>query len=199
MSKKRGQFSADDLKIWRQVAETAKPLRAEKRSIQTEVKAPKPVSSKARLLSGSTAKPRPTPEPSVRLDLAKDPMQHLKDQPAQMDAKKHRRMKRGKLKPDAKIDLHGLTLDRAHKALTDFLLTAHGRGDRLVLVVTGKGRDPEIHHGAVPGRKGVLRQSVPRWLSLPPLSGIVLQITPASQRHGGEGAYYVYLKRVRAK
>jgi DNA-nicking Smr family endonuclease len=89
-----------------------------------------------------------------------------------------------------------MTQDRAHSALTGFVLRAHREDKRLVLVITGKGRDSD-EGDIMPVRRGVLRHQVPHWLSVPPLSGIVLQVTPAHLRHGGGGAYYVYLRRHR--
>jgi DNA-nicking Smr family endonuclease len=89
-----------------------------------------------------------------------------------------------------------MTLDQAHGALTAFILRAHGAGKRLVLIVTGKGKDRDIG-GPIPVRYGVLRHNVPHWLRLPPLTQLVLQVTKAHTRHGGGGAYYVYLRRQR--
>ncbi|MEM9010127.1 MAG: Smr/MutS family protein [Pseudomonadota bacterium] len=106
------------------------------------------------------------------------------------------KLRRGRLDPDARIDLHGMTAARAHAALTRFLLTAHQRADRLILVITGKGR-AEASAGLIPGEGGVLRRAVPHWLEEPPLRPIVLHIMPAHARHGGNGALYVYLRRVR--
>ena len=65
-----------------------------------------------------------------------------------------------------------------------------------MLVVTGKGKDRD-EPGPIPTPRGVLRHRVPQWLALPPLSQAVLQVTPAHISHGGEGAYYVYLRRGR--
>ena len=113
-----------------------------------------------------------------------------------MDRKAFDQMKRGKLRPEGKIDLHGMTLDRAHPALTRFILGAQAQGKRLVLVVTGKGKQRD-DGGPIPVRFGVLRRQVPQWLSLPPMSSVVLQVTQAHLRHGGSGAYYVYLRRTR--
>ena len=48
-----------------------------------------------------------------------------------------------------------------------------------------------------PRRHGILRHSLPHWLAAPPLSGRILQVAPAHQRHGGAGAFYVYLRRQR--
>lgn len=114
----------------------------------------------------------------------------------QMDAKAYGRMTRGKLKPEARIDLHGMTLDEAHPELIAFVLGSQSKGLRLVLVITGKGKiKPDDGH--FPGRKGVLRHHVPQWLRLPPLAPAVLEVRPAHLRHGGEGAYYVYLRKAR--
>jgi DNA-nicking Smr family endonuclease len=113
-----------------------------------------------------------------------------------MDSRAHRRMTRGKLKPEARIDLHGMTVAEAHPELTAFILGSQAVGRRLVLVITGKGKDRD-DGGPIPVRQGVLRHQVPQWLALPPLAQAVLQVTPAHIRHGGHGAYYVYLRRNR--
>jgi DNA-nicking Smr family endonuclease len=78
-----------------------------------------------------------------------------------------------------------MTADRAHKALTRFVLESRAAGLRCVLVVTGKGRSAEGGRG-----DGVLRRDAPRWLSVPP-------VAEAHQKHGGGGALYVYLRRRR--
>jgi DNA-nicking Smr family endonuclease len=111
-----------------------------------------------------------------------------------MDAKTHGKMTRGKLAPEARIDLHGLTLAEAHPELIHFILNAQAQGLRLVLVITGKGKRRD-DGGPIPQRMGALRHQVPAWLHLPPLGPAVLQVTEAHQRHGGSGAYYVYLRR----
>ncbi|MEZ5798651.1 MAG: Smr/MutS family protein [Paracoccaceae bacterium] len=113
-------------------------------------------------------------------------------QPLMMDARTHARMTRGKLAPEARIDLHGMTLSEAHPELIHFILNAQSAGLRLVLVITGKGR---MMHEPVPRPVGALRHQVPHWLRLPPLGQAVLQITDAHLKHGGTGAYYVYLRR----
>ena len=120
----------------------------------------------------------------------------LARKPVQMDNKAFTKMKRGKLKPEGKLDLHGMRVDTAHPALVRFVLRAHSSGKRLVLVITGKGKDRD-EPGPIPTPRGVLRHQVPQWLSLPPLAGVVMQVTPAHLSHGGDGAYYVYLRRKR--
>jgi DNA-nicking Smr family endonuclease len=111
-----------------------------------------------------------------------------------MDRRTFQRIKRGKSKPDARIDLHGMTVAVAHPALTSFVLKSHAAGHRLLLVITGKGRGGE-DDDPVPVRRGILRQQVPHWLTIPPLASVVLQVEPAHDRHGGSGAFYVYLRR----
>jgi DNA-nicking Smr family endonuclease len=128
------------------------------------------------------------------LDLAPAPSETLAKAALQMDAKTHGKMTRGKLQPEARIDLHGLTLAEAHPELIRFILNAHADGLRLVLVITGKGKWRD-DGGPIPQRVGALRHQVPGWLRLPPLGPAVLQVTEAHQKHGGSGAYYVYLRR----
>lgn len=130
----------------------------------------------------------------VRVDLAPTPAEQLAKAPLRMDRKAFIRMNRGKLAPEARIDLHGMTIAAAHPALTGFVLNSHGVGRRLILVITGKGR-PGTDDGPIPQRPGVLKHQVPHWLSSPPLAHVVLQVTEAHRRHGGSGAYYVYLRR----
>lgn len=116
--------------------------------------------------------------------------------PVQMDAKAYGKMTRGKLVPEARIDLHGMTLAEAHPELIRFILNAQSNGLRLVLVITGKGK-VKPDHGPIPQRVGALRHQVPQWLRLPPLGPNVLQVAEAHLKHGGSGAYYVYLRRTR--
>jgi len=116
--------------------------------------------------------------------------------PVRMDAKSFARMARGKLVPESRLDLHGLTLAEAQPELIGFILNAQSAGLRLVLVITGKGR-PGTDHGPIPQPHGVLRHQVPQWLHMPPLGPSVLQVAEAHLKHGGSGAYYVYLRRSR--
>lgn len=115
--------------------------------------------------------------------------------PVQMDSKKFGRLKRGKLAPEARIDLHGMTVDQAHGVLTRFILNSHSNGCRLVLVITGKGQQTDDR--LIPVRRGILRRQVPGWLAAAPLNGVVLQVSESHQKHGGGGALYVYLRRSR--
>jgi DNA-nicking Smr family endonuclease len=108
------------------------------------------------------------------------------------------RLRRGLIEPQARIDLHGMTQGAAHRALFTWLAAAHGRGLRLVLVVTGKG-NPKNDENApwMMSAHGVLKQMVPRWLNEPELAALIAKAQPAHARHGGGGALYVYLRKAR--
>ena len=101
-----------------------------------------------------------------------------------------RKLSKGSLELEARIDLHGLFQEAAHGALLDFIMRAHGRGLRHVLVITGK--------GASMGSDGVLRRAVPMWFSKPEFRFFISSYEPASRNHGGEGAFYVRLSKQRA-
>ncbi|MES1200995.1 MAG: Smr/MutS family protein [Pseudomonadota bacterium] len=94
-------------------------------------------------------------------------------------------MKRGQVEIDGKLDLHGHTQDSGRAALIAFLLGAHKRGARVVIVVTGQGR----------GGEGVLKRRFPDWIAAPELKGRIAGFAQAHRAHGGAGAFYVFLKR----
>ena len=94
-------------------------------------------------------------------DLVRPLSDALASSPVTMDKKAFKRMSRGKTKPEARIDLHGLTAASAHGALTAFILKAQAQGKRLVLVITGKGRISD-DDGPIPTRTGILRHQVPK-------------------------------------
>lgn len=197
----RRRLSEEEHALWQRVTETTVPMRPD---------APRPIAD----LPESVA-PAPCPAPDVRTapvprfrvgqsadaipprnDLASPIADHLDGAAPRMDRKRFGKLKRGKIQPEARLDLHGMTLAQAHPVLNRFIFDSYAQGRRLVLVITGKGKrrdslDP------IPVRTGVLRHQVPHWLHTPPLAQAVLQVNPAHLKHGGEGAYYVYLRRGR--
>jgi DNA-nicking Smr family endonuclease len=103
------------------------------------------------------------------------------------------RIARGRHAIDGRLDLHGMTQAEAHDALFSFLRARQARGSKLVLVITGKG----ARGGEDGGGRGVLKRMVPLWLRLPEMRDLVLGFESAAASHGGEGALYVSLRRVR--
>jgi len=190
----------DEEALWQQVARQTAPMHPDRRSERPAQPATPP-------RAGTTKAPaRPhtdlsgfriggaAPQTAARHDLQPGLSDQLRAQPVRMDAKAFGRMKRGKLRVEARIDLHGLTLAEAHPRLNGFILDAHAVGKRLVLVITGKGRDRDTD-GPMPMRRGALRHQVPQWLGQGALRNAVLQVTEAHRAHGGSGAFYVYLRR----
>lgn len=102
-----------------------------------------------------------------------------------------RRVRRGHIEIAAKLDLHGFDQSGARAALEIFLWRCAGQGARVVLVVTGKG----MRRGRGEPQPGVLRSQTPLWLAAPAMRPIVAGYASAHAKHGGEGAYYVFLRR----
>ncbi len=138
---------------------------------------PAPAPSPCRVTPPPAARPRPAPPLHA-------------GEFAGLDRRSADRLRRGQIKIDARLDLHGMTRAAAQDALRGFIAAAAARGDRCVLVITGKGAFSEAG--------GVLRREVPRWLNLPDLRPKVVAFTEAQPRHGGGGALYVLLRRQRA-
>ncbi|WP_170404739.1 Smr/MutS family protein [Ruegeria arenilitoris] len=193
----RRKLTAEEIELWRKVTKQAERLHPElPQSVHpTTLPKPKPTKAPKFRLEGFEVGQNAQVKP-VRHALKPSVTDNLRASPVQMDTKAFGRMKRGKLKPEGKLDLHGMRVDTAHPALIRFVLTSQAQGKRLVLVVTGKGKDRD-EPGPIPTPRGVLRNQVPHWLSIPPLTQAVLQVTPAHISHGGDGAYYVYLRRNR--
>lgn len=186
----------DELDLWKQVADRVTPsssrdiglLSSDEQTLRSDTKTAHSLPPfQEKIVGGKSA---------VKDNLAPTLQHSLSHQAVTMDRKAFKKLRSGKLKPDGRIDLHGMTLDRAHSALNRFVLSSHASGKRLLLVITGKGKHRD-DGGPIPVRFGVLRHQVPEWLKLPPLSSVVLQVTQAHISHGGGGAYYVYLRRSR--
>jgi len=163
------KLSALDLELWSAVTADVKPFR-------DRPVVPKPASPSPARNADAAPAPRPAASPQKRAEPS-----------LIIDETTRRKLKRGRLDVDAKLDLHGLRQQEAHAALNDFLRRAQARGARLAIIVTGKG------FGRADG--GVLRRLAPLWLQGPALRDIVVGFGEASRRHGGEGALYVRLRR----
>ena len=142
--------------------------------------APPAPAAKARA-GAARGPPPPVPRPPAALP-ALDPVN-----PAGLDRRTARRLKRGQLPVEARLDLHGKTQVEAHDALRRFIQESRMARRRCVLVITGKG-------SVASGEGGVLRRMAPRWLNEPGLRRHIVAITNAPEGGGGAGALYVLLK-----
>lgn len=166
----------EELSLWSLVASTIHPLPGRKSS-RAEPTA-QPPKQTGKVADPAARIPLEETKPSARPKhpwLGPDPIE---------PGRKHRIAKERE-EIGARIDLHGMTQDRARTALVNFLHSAHGYGYRAVLVITGKGALGD----------GILRRRVPEWLADPGLRDVVAGTSEAHRRHGGEGALYVALKR----
>jgi DNA-nicking Smr family endonuclease len=164
------------------------------------------------------AAPKPTPKPSAPISVAA-PSAPAAARPAAgtspkagpllpltglrspgLDKASAERLKRGQYPIEARIDLHGMTQDDAHRMLGDFIARSARAGLRCVLVITGKGlrRLEDEQPGGADSRRGevgILRNAAPRWLNEAPNRARILAFSAAQPRHGGSGALYVLLRR----
>lgn len=180
--RKRG-LSEEERALWESVAKQVKPLRKRHRVVKpamaaTEAEA-KPVPKHAAVAKH----PVPT-RPIVAPKPAPPPL-------APIGRRERSHLSRGRTEIDARLDLHGMTQMRAHRALLGFLQRAHHDGMTFVLVITGKGKI------GAESERGVLRRQVPHWLGLPEFRALVVGFEEAHIGHGGEGALYVRVRRAR--
>ena len=175
----RRDLNPEDAELWRHVTRNVQPYHRPARHAAPDVFEP----------AGSSRPSVPAPR-DVPARRAPPAAPLVVGDAHEMDRRTAKRFKRGELAIDARIDLHGFTLDQAHAALGGFIRREHGRGSRCVVVVTGKGRASESGEGKI-------RRETPHWLNQPTLRPLVLAVTEARTRDGGTGAFYVLLKRRR--
>lgn len=170
----------EERQLWESVAGQAKPLRKRPQS--------DPLQPSLEVKSAGIAKPatRSQSESIGKTVGFNIPI----PQPAPLTRRERSQLSRGRKDIDARIDLHGMTQARAHRALLRFLQNASSDGLTFVLVITGKGRAADPDSG-----RGVLRRQVPQWFALPEFRSLVVGFDEAHVGHGGEGALYVRLRR----
>ncbi|HEX2812447.1 MAG TPA: Smr/MutS family protein [Sphingopyxis sp.] len=185
------RLDPDEAALWKKVAATVAPLA--KRPAPLDPKAPptiKPPKTVVRAAAPAAA-PRPSsPLPPPRRTWAS----------STLDGHWDRRLRKGLVRPDMSIDLHGHTLASAQALLDEAIGRALLRGARVLLVVAGRlrpGADrlPQMHGDPRP--RGAIRASLPDWLSISPHADRIVALRPAHISHGGGGAVYVILRRAR--
>ena len=107
-----------------------------------------------------------------------------------LDGTWDRRLRSGAVEPDRIVDLHGMNLDQAWRAIDRALGHAIDAGDRLVLLITG-------HHraGEPPVHRGKIRAAVHDWLAASRHAPSIAAVRGAHRRHGGGGSLYLVLRR----
>lgn len=196
----------EDLALWHHTMRTVVPLKKAKARVP-EVGAPDEAKSKpngAPLQAPSTTSERQRHQPKATKPLASPRGTPPKAPPplVPIERRKARRIARGHVEIDARLDLHGLRQVDAERRLRTFLVRARAEGLRTVLIITGKGgaRDGEDSFASSDrNERGVLRRSVPLWLEAPELRDCVAGIAPAHVRHGGSGALYIHLRKLRGR
>lgn len=112
-----------------------------------------------------------------------------------LDSSWERKLARATIAPDFTLDLHGLGLDAAHARLEQGLALAIAQQARLVLVIAGRPRPVDAADRG--SARGAIRAKLLDWLAAGPHASRIAAVRPAHQRHGGAGAVYVVLRRVR--
>ncbi len=184
MPRKR-KFREDDLAVWRRVKSTVTPMNKDEMENLLERK----MNEKSEQGSSrSVQKPAALPPPSVQLPKPA-PLQDVSG----LQKSTRRAIKRGGLEPTMRLDLHGMRLEPAKKKLLQFLNGAAHGGHKVVLIITGKGghrRLSDFGHET----SGVIRRAFPEWMHEAEFARIVSHFTPSHVKHGGEGAWYVFIR-----
>lgn len=195
-SRKR-PLTAEEAEIWAYAMRDAKKRAAKKPQTPVDSKAAEPPRTQQSQLGRTSKKPSPQRQapPPPRAENSKPYTPPL----AHFDQRQKRKLLRNSENIDGRIDLHGMRQNEAYAALRRFLLASSIRGDRTVLVITGKGRrvDLERTRDYMAEERGVLRRLVPQWMAEPELRGIVVSYTTAGPRHGGDGALYVRIRKAK--
>ncbi len=185
------RLDPDEAALWKKVAATVKPL----------PKTPPPLAPKA---PPAVRPPKPAPRSvaapaaAPRTPASLPPRRtHAR---ATLDGHWDRRLRKGLVRPDMSVDLHGHSLASAQALLDDVISRALLRGARVLLVVAGRlrpGADrlPMMHGDPRP--RGAIRASLPDWLAVSPYADQIVALRPAHISHGGAGAVYVILRRSR--
>ena len=196
MARKRKNLSSEDTDLWNKVKDTIEPLHdPTSLSALLDQIVSDPPKRQAALLSSVAVKQ--TVKKTRKLEQAPSIHQDRAERRSpNMDKKNFRKLVQGRKEIDATLDLHGMTSQQAQTRFHTFIHQGSLAGWRLVLVITGKGNKTHMDEFNRP-RTGVLRNSLPDWVRSAALSDKVLQVTPAQPRHGGAGAFYVYLRRPR--
>ena len=184
----KGQHD-DDRLLWEKVTQSVKKIRSQPFF--------QPLKHTKEAKTESQIKNRAVQPQSVQTGQVKAKIAYVKPKPTDfrlgdksgIDRSSARRLQRGEVLLEDRLDLHGLSQEQAHKKLNAFIGRAVQQNSRHVLIITGKGRNGH----------GILRHKVPEWLKDAPLCNHVNAISYAQPKDGGKGALYIRLKRQRGE
>ena len=188
--RRRRALSEEERELWENIARQTKPLRKKKLVSKPHI-VPPPQPAPVMRTSDDAATGRRTSLPINMLAMRPAPPPVVPPL-APFGRRERSQLSRGKKDIEARLDLHGMTQIRAHDALLSFLHRATRDGLTFVLVITGKGRTV-----GPASERGILRRQVPEWLSLPEFRSMVVGFDEAHIGHGGGGALYVRIRRMR--
>ncbi len=187
MSRRGGQKHppVPDFHLWDEVARSVLPLKPRRRAPRLDAALPLPPS----------VAPAPRRPQLFAMPAYQSPGTPGAPPVGAIEPKLRKRLGRGRIEIDGTLDLHGMRQDEARGALTRFLSARFARGARTILVITGKGLKKVNGDPTTIVERGVLRTMLPIWLNAPELRPMVAGWDQAAQGHGGEGAWYVRLRR----
>jgi DNA-nicking Smr family endonuclease len=194
MSKRDPRRLPHDFHLWTAVAATVDPLR--RKALLKFGPLPLPAEEAAPVAVATKAPPRRQPAKKPFLPPYQAPLPSAALPDKAVDPATRRKVSRGRIDIDSRIDLHGMTQNEARSALHHFIHARFSRGDRTLLVITGKGVKTDNDYIAAMTERGVLRTMLPVWLNEPSLAPMVSGWSVAARGHGGEGAWYVRLRRL---
>jgi DNA-nicking Smr family endonuclease len=172
MAKTKG-ISKADLQLWAAYAQSLQLLPGRKRlAVEPEPAAPEPAVPLAPRSDSPITPPKTLPKTGpVAVDLP----------PPGLDRASWKKFRKPVARPDRTLDLHGMTAARAHHAVSQFVLQAHGEKLRVIEIITGKGE--------------VLLRELPHWLNAPQLRPLILAL--AHPHAANTGSVRVLLRRQR--
>ena len=192
MSKRDPKRLPHDFHLWTAVASTVDPLRRKGLLKISGTPLPLPPDE---IPAVSTKAPTRQPQRKPFLPPYQAPLPSAQRPEKAVEPSVRKKLGRGRIEIDGRIDLHGMTQAEARSALHRYLHARWSRGDRTVLVITGKGARTDDDYIAAMSERGILRTMLPIWLSEPSLAPMVSGWSTAARGHGGEGAWYVRLRR----
>ena len=191
MSENKKEITKKDSKLWEAVTKTDKKYSKANRMVFSKYKKV----NKEEVIKDNFLKEKNIVESAKKIIKEKDNLNIQENLdplkiPSGISSSQAQNLQKGKIRPEARIDLHGFTQDKANSYLKDKLTELYKKNIRCILIIPGKKIGKY-------GSEGILKKEVPRWLNISPLREMVLMTSWAQPKDGGDGALYVLLKKRR--